>query len=89
MRSLALGLLLAGWVLLADSRALQTFGSESACTAAATAWQRQARDGVRWVAQQRQAAQGQQDELFWRQAVRRAAEQEARARGARCVEVKS
>src|SRR6266853_5913169 len=65
VRSLALGLLLAGWVLLADSRALQAFGSESACTAAATAWQRQARDGVRWVAKQRQAAQGQPDELFW------------------------
>ena len=86
MRSLALGLLLAGWVLLADSRALQAFGSESACTAAATAWQRQARDGVRWVAKQRQAAQGQPDEFFWRQASRRAAEQEAQVRGARCVE---
>jgi hypothetical protein len=45
--------------------------------------------GAKWVTAQREAAQQQQDEsivFFWRQAVRRAAEQEARVRGARCVE---
>ena len=85
---MAIGLL-AGWVLLTASRALQTFGSEAACEAAIVGFQAQARAGTRWVAQQRQAAQGQPDEsivLFWRQAGRRAAEQEAQARGARCVE---
>jgi hypothetical protein len=87
VKVLALGLL-AGWVLLApDNRG--SFPTAAACSAAVTAWQSQARDGARWVAQQRQAAQGQQDEsivLFWRQAGRRAAEQEAQVRGARCVE---
>jgi hypothetical protein len=84
MRALG-ALVLITWVLLApDNRG--SFPTAASCEAAATAWQRQARDGTRWVAQQRQAAQGQQDELFWRQAVRRAAEQEAWARGARCVE---
>ena len=87
MKVLALGLL-AGWVLLApDNRG--SFPTAASCEAATTAWQAQARDGARWVAQQRQAAQGQPDEsvvLFWCQAGRQAAEQEARARGARCVE---
>jgi hypothetical protein len=83
-------ILLGAWILLApDNRG--SFPTASACEAAVTAFQAQARDGVRWVAQQRQAAQQQQDQsidLFWRQAGRRAAEQEGRARGARCVEVK-
>jgi hypothetical protein len=82
---LVIGLL---WVLMApDARG--SFGSAAACEAAATAWQRQARDGVRWVAQQRQTAQGQDDPavtLFWRRSARMAEEQAARARGARCVE---
>jgi hypothetical protein len=86
MKTLAAAVLL--WSLMApDARG--SFGSAAACEAAATAWQSQTRDGARWVAQQRQAAQGQPDqsiEFFWRQAARRAAEQEARARGARCVE---
>jgi hypothetical protein len=85
VRTLGAAVLLAGWVLLApDNRG--SFPTAASCEAAATAWQRQARDGTRWVAKQRQAAQGQPDEFFWRQAVRRAAEQEAQARGARCVE---
>ncbi len=85
MKALAI---VALWILLAPDPC-GSFGSESACSAAVAAWQNQARDGARWVAQQRQAAQGQPDEsvvLFWCQAGRQAAEQEARARGARCVE---
>jgi hypothetical protein len=56
MRALG-ALTLIGWILMApDARG--SFGSAAACEAAATSWQRQARDGARWVAQQRQAAQG-------------------------------
>jgi hypothetical protein len=74
--------LLAGWVLLTDSRALQTFGSEAACAAAVTAFQAQARDGARWVEAQYRVA----PTAFWSSAVQRAAAQIERARVARCVE---
>ncbi len=85
MKALAI---VALWILLAPDPC-GSFGSESACSAAVAAWQNQARDGARWVAQQRQVVQGQPDqsiELFWRRSARMAEEQAARARGARCVE---
>jgi hypothetical protein len=92
MRALGVLVLLTGWVLLTDSRALQTFGSETACRAEIVAWAGRAREGARWVAAQRDQAKAQPNEsieLFWRQAVRRAAEQEAWVRGARCLERRS
>ena len=86
MKALVVGLLALG---LAGPDPRGSFGSAAACAAAATAWQGQARDGARWVAVQRDQAKAQPNEsidLFWRQAVSRAAEQEARARSARCAE---
>ncbi len=80
-------LVLTGWVLLAPDNQ-GSFQTAASCEAAVTAFQAQARDGARWVRVQQQATI-QSDPaltLFWRQASRRAAEQEARARGARCVE---
>lgn len=59
----------------------ETFGSAAACSAAATAWQGQVRDGARWVNEQyRVALTG-----FWLKAVHRAAGQVETARAARCV----
>lgn len=69
------------WILLApDARG--SFGTAAACSAAVTAWQKQARDGARWVEAQYLAA----PTAFWSHAVRRAADQVEQARSARCVE---
>ncbi len=79
------------WILMAP-RWQEPFGSAAACSSEVAAWQSRAQEGARWAVGQYQRAMQQKDEAvttFWRKAVHRAAEEAERARGARCVEVKS